>query len=116
MSFKFSKSSVSFSKESSSSTMADLSKLVDFSFAINIKQSKENVLKELSPTHENVFVLKNLGINIKNEDFIIWNDYYSAKQILIKLKKVYALDNPIINNYIDQFDALILNNNYSYKL
>ena len=90
--------------------------MIDFSFAINIKQGKENVLKELSPTNENVFVLKYLGINIKNENFIIWNDYYSMQQILIKLNEVYALDNPIINKYIDQFDALILNNNYSYKL
>tara|TARA_B110000027_G_C16121345_1_gene303177 strand:+ start:2809 stop:3540 length:732 start_codon:yes stop_codon:yes gene_type:complete len=90
--------------------------MIDFSFAINIKQGKENVLKELSPTHENVLVLKYLGINIKNENFIIWNDYYSVQQILVKLNEVYALDNPIINKYIDQFDALSLNNNYSYRL
>ena len=61
--------------------------MIDFSFAINIKQSKENVLKEVSSTQENVNVLKYLGINIKNEDFIIWNDYYSMKQVLIGVNK-----------------------------
>lgn len=90
--------------------------MIDFSFAINIKQSKENVLKEVSSTQENVTVLKYLGINIKNEDSIIWNDYYSMKQILIEINTEYALDNLIIINYINQFDALILNNSYSYKL
>ncbi|MGB0879643.1 MAG: lipopolysaccharide core heptose(II) kinase RfaY [Polaribacter sp.] len=90
--------------------------IIDFSFAINIKDKKENLLLELKRSKKNIKTLKNLGINIKNDAFIIWNDYYSMKIILIKIQEKYKLNNLIINKSIILFDSLMLNNNYYYRL